>query len=89
MTMLKVINCAIDKNLLGKNKFGVTEYLASKSNVKNNSEVMLIYNKKLSVSPITTHVDLKDVSKVELKTIVNKVITADKWFKNIQKPRIC
>ena len=33
--MLKgIINCAIDKNLLGKNKFGVTEYLASKSNVK-------------------------------------------------------
>ncbi len=86
-----IINCAIDKNLLGKNKFGVTEYLALKSNVKNNSEVMLIYNKKLSVSPITTHVDLKDVSKkLNSKTIVNKVITADKWFKKIfkKKPRI-
>ena len=40
-----IINCAIDKTLLGKKRSGVTEYLASKCNVKNNSEVMLIRNK--------------------------------------------
>ena len=31
---------------------------------------MLINNKKLSVSPITTHIDLKDVSK-KLKNKIN------------------
>ena len=37
-----IINCAIDKNLLGRKKIGVTEYLAAKCKVKNDSEAMLI-----------------------------------------------
>ena len=41
----------------------LTEYLASKCKIKDNSEVMLIHNKKLSVVPITTHLDIKNVSK--------------------------
>ena len=49
-----IINCAIDKSLLKKNKIGVTEYLANKCNIKDHSEVMLIGNKKLFVCPITT-----------------------------------
>ena len=60
------INCPIDKKLL--NKKGVTEYLASKCNVKNNSEVMLIKNKNFSVSPITTHIRVKSIA----KNITNK-----------------
>ena len=62
-----IINCAIDKNLLNRKKIGVTEYLASKCKLKNNKEVMLIRNKSLSVVPITTHIDLKDVSKKLVK----------------------
>ena len=58
-----IINCPINKELLNKKNYGITELLASKCKVKNNSEVMLIKNKKLSVSPITTHIDIKDVSK--------------------------
>ena len=57
-----VLNCPINKNLLKKN-IGVTEFLASKCSVKNNSEVMMIGNKKLMVSPLTTHIKLKFVSK--------------------------
>ena len=44
-------------------KIGITEYLASKCKIRDNSEVMLIYNKKLSVVPATTHLDIKNVHK--------------------------
>ena len=45
---------------------------------------MLIYNKKLSVSPITTHIDLKDVSKkITIPLIVNKVIKINSWYLKI------
>jgi 4-hydroxy-L-threonine phosphate dehydrogenase PdxA len=86
------INCPIDKNLLNKTKAGVTELLAKKCKVKNNSEVMLISNKKLSVCPITTHVDIKDVSKkISKSIIINKVKTIDSWFRRRfkRKPKIC
>jgi 4-hydroxy-L-threonine phosphate dehydrogenase PdxA len=86
-----IINCAVDKSLLGKSNIGVTEYLATKCNIKNNSEVMLIKNSKYSVSPLTTHIDIKDVSKkIKKTTIVNKIKTIDSWFKKKlkTKPRI-
>ena len=58
-----MINGPISKKsfLRGKN-LGITEYLAQKTGKKNNV-AMLIFNKKLSVSPITTHLALKDVHK--------------------------
>ena len=78
-----IINCAINKNLLKKKNTGVTEYLAFKCGVKNNSEVMLIRNKKLSVSPITTHLDIKNVSNnIKKSVIINKVKIVNKWFKS-------
>ena len=60
---LKLINGPISKKsfLYGKS-LGITEYLAKKTKRKNNV-AMLIFNKKLSVSPITTHLALKDVHK--------------------------
>ncbi len=61
---LKLLNGPIiKKNFLGKKYLGITEYLGSKFNVENNV-VMLIYNKSLSVSPLTTHISLKDVPKI-------------------------
>ena len=58
----KFINGPISKkNFLKKKYLGVTEYLAKKFKVK--KVAMLIYNKKLSVCPITTHLPLKSVSK--------------------------
>ena len=89
--VLGIINCAIDKKLLGKKNSGVTEYLASKCKVKNHSEVMLIRNKNLSVIPVTTHIDIKQISrKISLTKIINKVKTADSWFKYHfnKKPKI-
>ena len=58
----KFINGPISKkNFLGNKYLGITEYISKKFNIKNNA--MLIYNKNLSVSPITTHLPLKFVSK--------------------------
>ena len=73
------------KNYLIK-KIGVTEFLASKCKIKNNSEVMLIGNNKLSVAPLTTHIDVKEVSKkINKKLIFNKIMTIQSWFKNRYK----
>lgn len=89
--VMGVINCSIDKNLLEKNNLGVTEFFASKCNVLDNSEAMLIWNKKLSVCPLTTHLDIKNVAKNINKTlIINKVKSINEWYKKKFKikPRI-
>ena len=86
-----LINCAISKNLLNKNKIGVTEYLANKCKLNNSSEVMLIRNESFSVSPITTHINIRDVSrKIKKINIINKVKTINNWFKKKmnKKPKI-
>ena len=56
-----LINCPINKELLKKKEIGVTELLASKCKIKKNTEVMLIKNKDLIVSPITIHSDIKSI----------------------------
>ena len=61
--ILGIINCPVSKEFLfKKNHQGITEYLSEKENKKDNG-VMLIYNHKLSVSPITTHIPIDLVSK--------------------------
>ncbi|MDC1092672.1 4-hydroxythreonine-4-phosphate dehydrogenase PdxA [Pelagibacteraceae bacterium] len=85
------INCPINKNLLKKKNFGVTEYLATLCKVKDNTEVMLIGNNKLKVSPLTTHIDVKDISKkIKTKLIIKKVKIINEWFRrNFKKsPKI-
>ncbi len=89
--VLGLINCPINKKLLLRKNVGVTEVLSKKCNVKNNSEVMLIKNKRFAVSPITTHIDIKNVSKnLKSKIIINKIITIHKFYKKVLKkiPRI-
>jgi len=69
------------KHFLKKNFLGITEYLASKTGNKNNP-VMLIYNEKLSVSPITTHLPLKEVHKnIDSKKIINHVNLIKKFYR--------
>ena len=86
------INCPIDKNLLNsRKKIGVTEYLASKCKIKNNKEAMLIYNQKFSVGPLTTHLDIKEISKkITPALITNKIKTLNQWYKEKlkKKPKI-
>ena len=68
------------KHLLKKKFPGITEYLAKKTGSKN--EAMLIYNKHLSVCPITTHIPVKNISKsITKQKIINKIVLIDNFFK--------
>ena len=77
----KLINGPINKKTFLNKKFlGVTEYIASKFSKKKVG--MLIYNKMLSVSPLTTHLPLKHVSKkITKKLIIEKVIIINNFYK--------
>ena len=76
-----VINGPISKkNFLKKKFLGITEFLAFKTKTKN--VTMLIYNNKLSVSPVTTHVPLKYVyKKITERKIINQVELIVKFYK--------
>ena len=86
----KFINGPISKKFFLKKKFlGITEYLAFKTKTKNFA--MLIYNKELSVCPLTTHLPLKKVSKkINDDLIRNKVKLIDNFYKKYfkQRPKI-
>ena len=81
----KVINGPIDKRVFLEKKYlGVTEYIAKKFNIK--KFVMLIYNKNLSVSPITTHLPLKFVTeKITKKLIYDKILMLNDFYKKSLK----
>ena len=85
-----LINGPISKLTFLKGKYnGITEYLASKTGSLN--EVMLIFNKKLSVSPITTHIPINQVAqKIKKKIIINKIMNIDEFYKKFLgiKPEI-
>ena len=77
----KFINGPISKKYFLKNKYlGITEYLAEKT--KSKKFAMLIYNKKLSVVPITTHLPIKFVAKnINKKKIIEKIQIIDNFFR--------
>jgi len=77
----KLINGPIAKKTFLKNKFnGITEYLAKKTNTKDFA--MIIYNKKLSVCPLTTHLPIKYVSKkINKLELIKKVVLINKFWK--------
>ena len=72
--LLALINGPISKTTFLKGKYkGITEYLAFKTKTKNFA--MLIYNKELSVCPLTTHLPLKKVPKK-----INNALLAQFWL---------
>ena len=77
----KLINGPISKkNFLKKKYLGITEYLAKKFQSPKNA--MLIYNKNLSVCPITTHLPLKlVVKKINKKIIYEKIFLINEFYK--------
>ena len=78
----KLINGPISKkNFLKKKHLGITEYIANKYSIKN--KAMLIYNNRLSVCPVTTHLPLKVVSKkINQKNIIEKIKLISDFYKN-------
>ena len=77
----KLINGPVSKKYFLKGKtLGITEYLSNKT--KKNKIAMLIFNKKLSVSPLTTHLALKDVHKeITKKKIYAQVDLINNFYK--------
>ena len=86
----KFINGPISKkNFLNNKFFGITEYMANKFDLNNSA--MLIYNKNLSVCPLTTHLPLKSVAKkINKDSILEKIRLIDNFFINYVniKPKI-
>ena len=69
----KFINGPVSKkSFLNGKTLGITEYLAKKT--KSNEVAMLIFNKRLSVSPLTTHLALKNVHKEITKQKIHKQV---------------
>ncbi len=86
----KLINGPISKkNFLNKKFLGMTEYFAHK--FKKKKYAMIIYNKSLSVCPVTTHLPLKSVTKkINRSIIIQKVNLINNFYKEIFgfKPKI-
>ncbi len=78
----KFINGPVNKNkFLNKKFLGVTEYVSKNFKVKKNA--MLIFNKELSVCPVTTHLPLKLVSKkINQKLIIEKILLIYNFYKS-------
>ena len=75
------------KNFLKGKHLGITEFLAKKTNTK--KFVMLIYNKKLSVSPITTHLPLKNVAKhISKNKIIENIEIIQKFYNKYLKKNL-
>ncbi len=84
------INAPINKKIFSKKFLGVTEYLANKNNIKN-KEVMMIYNKNLSVVPLTTHMEIKNVTNnIKSSLIREKILTLNRSYSKLfkKKPKI-
>ena len=81
----KFINGPISKDkFLNKKYPGITEYLADKSRVK--KFAMLIYNKNISVCPLSTHIPVKNITKYITKyNICEKVELLDNFFLKYKK----
>ncbi len=79
----RLINGPVSKKFFLKKKYyGVTEFIADKFKVK--SSAMLIYNKKLSVCPLTTHMPISLVSSsINQEMISQKVLLIDRFYKKI------
>ena len=88
--IIRFINGPIVKKTFLQSKYpGITEYISKKFNIKNNA--MLIYNKNLSVCPITTHLPLKSVpKKITKKNIINRTKLINDFYKKKfnKKPQI-
>ena len=75
------------KHFLNKKYLGITEYLSKKTNSKNNP-TMLIYNSKISVSPVTTHLPIKFVTKnLNKNKIINNVLEINKFYLKFLKKK--
>lgn len=83
-----IINMPLNKKNLEKNFQGYTEYFSHKIN-QLGKENMLLFSDDFSVCPLTTHVQLKKVSKLITKKIIIKTINnINNFYKRIIKKKV-
>ena len=86
-----LINGPISKKFFLKNRYqGITEFLSKKFNISDNF-AMIIYDEKISVSPITTHLPIDKVKKnLTTKRIVAKTLLVNNFYKKtlLKSPKI-
>ena len=85
-----LINGPVSKTHFLQKRFpGITEYVGFKTKTK--QQTMLIYNNRLSVCPLTTHIPIKNVAeKIKKKKIINTVNKLNFFYKSKlkKKPKI-
>jgi len=83
-----LINGPISKKYFLEKKFsGITEFLSKKTKSKN--EIMLIYNENLSVSPLTTHIPIKYVTKkISKEKLIKNILKIREFYKNLLKKNV-
>ena len=81
----KLMNGPINKSsFLRKKYLGITEYISDIFNETNTG--MLIYNKKLSVVPLTTHLPLSLVAeKISKKLLMDKILLVHNFYNKFFK----
>ena len=86
----KMINGPISKKYFLNKKFpGITEFIANE--FSREKVGMLIYNKSLSVCPLTTHLPIKLIpKKITKKLIIEKITLINAFYKSLfnKKPKI-
>ena len=93
--ILGFINCPINKTeIFGNKDIGITEFLAKKEGVYG-KEAMLIYNQKLSVVPLTTHIRVKNISnklvnnEIKYSIILHEMYCPNaNWFYQVNLPKL-
>ena len=81
----------IIKNKINKNFIGHTEFFQKKD--KKNNVNMILFHKKIIISPLTTHLEVKKISKVisNKKFLFNQIYNLNKSLQldfNIKKPKL-
>ena len=81
-----LINLPLDKKDFFNSRYpGVTEYISKKINFSG-KETMLLFSKEFSVSPLTTHLKIKNISKnININKILNTMSNIDKFYKKFMK----
>jgi len=81
-----LINLPLSKKDIFGNSFpGVTEYISNKF-MCTGKETMLLYNELFSVSPLTTHIKIKDISiNIKIKKIINNFHNILNFYKKTIK----
>jgi len=79
------------KDKIDKNFIGHTEFFQKKD--KKNNVNMILFHKKIIISPLTTHIELKKVSKIisNKEFLFNQIYNLNKCLKldfNIKKPKL-